>query len=112
MICAVQERTDELELIVESTDDARLVVRRLLSVTEAGFERRAQLEQALQSRLVIEQAKGVLAERHQLEIEDAFDVLRRGARSSRRKIHDLAREVVSSRDTPSTVLDELQRRIP
>jgi AmiR/NasT family two-component response regulator len=101
---------DALEEIVSSTDDARLVVRRLLSVTGAAYERRAQLEQALETRLVIEQAKGVLAERHRLDVDSAFEVLRRGARSSRRKIHDLARDVVASRVTPQPVVDELARR--
>ena len=102
--------SDDLERIVETAEDARAVVRRLLSVTASAYERRAQLETALRSRLVIEQAKGVLAERHGLEIEEAFDVLRRGARSNRQKIHDLAREVVTSRETPRPVADELRAR--
>jgi AmiR/NasT family two-component response regulator len=97
------------EELIANADDARLVVKRLLSVTGAAYERRAQLEQALESRLVIEQAKGVLAERHSLGVEVAFEVLRRGARSSRRKIHDVAREVVASRETPRPVRDELAR---
>jgi AmiR/NasT family two-component response regulator len=98
------------EELLANTDDARLVVRRLLSVTGAAYARRAQLEQALETRLVIEQAKGVLAERHGLDVDAAFEILRRGSRSSRRKIHDLAREVVASRETPQPVLAELTRR--
>ena len=62
-----------------------------------------QLQTALDTRVVVEQAKGVLAERFQLAISDAFLLLRYAARSSRRNIHELAHEVVSSRETPHAV---------
>ena len=62
-------------------------------------EKVAQLQTALVSRLVIEQAKGMLAERHGLAIEEAFLVLRRVARSARQTIHEVAAEVVR-RDRP------------
>jgi hypothetical protein len=58
------------------------------------IERSRQLEQALTSRIVIEQAKGILAERHGISVEGAFERLRREARSERRKIHDVAAEIV------------------
>ena len=63
-------------------------------------ERARQLEEALESRIVIEQAKGMLAARHGLEIPAAFEVLRRAARSNRVKIHDLARRVIAEPTTP------------
>lgn len=59
------------------------------------IQRTRQLEAALVSRVVIEQAKGVLAERHGIGVDEAFERLRREARSTRRKIHDVAAEVVS-----------------
>jgi hypothetical protein len=58
--------------------------------------RAEQLQQALESRIVIEQAKGVLAERMKCDASAAFDLLRRAARSSRRKLPELAAEVVAS----------------
>jgi len=58
--------------------------------------RAEQLQRALDSRVVIEQAKGVLAERFGCGTDEAFEVLRRAARSNQRKIHDLANEVVAS----------------
>lgn len=58
--------------------------------------RAEQLQQALDSRIVIEQAKGVLAERMKCDASAAFDILRRTARSSRRKLPELAAEVVAS----------------
>jgi hypothetical protein len=89
-------------------DEAVTAVGRLLAVTEAGYERRAQLEQALQSRVAIEQAKGVLAERYTLELDEAFDVIRRAARSNRIKLHDLVRKIKPGEATP----DELAPHLP
>ena len=54
----------------------------------------AQLHTALDSRLVIEQAKGILAARHEIDVEQAFARLRKYARDHRRNIHDVARDVV------------------
>jgi hypothetical protein len=61
----------------------------------------AQLVHALESRIAIEQAKGVLRERYGLSTEAAFELLRHAARSNRMKIHALARKVVSSSETPA-----------
>ncbi len=54
-----------------------------------------QLEHALAARVIIEQAIGVLAERQRLKPRDAFERLRRVARSRGRRVHPLAREVVA-----------------
>ena len=55
-----------------------------------------QLEHALAARVVVEQAIGVLTERQGSSPRDAFERLRKVARSRGRKVHDLAREVVAS----------------
>jgi len=70
----------------------------------------AQLEHALASRIVIEQAKGILAERLGLEIEEAFDVLRYAARSARIKLQELAERVVREPRTPNVIVVALARR--
>jgi GAF domain-containing protein len=54
----------------------------------------AQLRRALASRVWIEQAKGVLAVTRGVDADQAFQQLRRQARSSSRKLADLAQEVV------------------
>jgi transcriptional regulator with GAF, ATPase, and Fis domain len=53
-----------------------------------------QLQTALNSRVLIEQAKGVLAERLHLDVDEAFTVLRNGARQSNRRLSDLAQAVI------------------
>jgi AmiR/NasT family two-component response regulator len=62
--------------------------------TEAARRLAAQLQTALDSRRLIEQAKGVLAERYGIGPEAAFRHLRRQARDGNRKIHELASAVV------------------
>jgi GAF domain-containing protein len=53
-----------------------------------------QLQTALNSRVTIEQAKGKLAERMQLDMDQAFSVLRRYARTRNVRLSDLARAFV------------------
>jgi transcriptional regulator with GAF, ATPase, and Fis domain len=54
----------------------------------------AQLQHALTSRIVVEQAKGVIAQAGGLEMADAYAVLRRYARDHSRKLSKVASEVV------------------
>jgi transcriptional regulator with GAF, ATPase, and Fis domain len=55
----------------------------------------AQLEVALESRVVIEQAKGVVAERSDIDVDTAFERIRGFARSHNRLLSETAREIVS-----------------
>lgn len=80
--------------------EAERAIERLLELTSVLARRASQLQEALDSRIVIEQAKGVLAERYQIDVEDAFRLLRRAARSNRVRIHDVAARVVASPTTP------------
>jgi GAF domain-containing protein len=54
-----------------------------------------QLARALQSRIVIEQAKGVISHLHSISTDDAFTVLRSYARSNGLLLSDVAHRVVS-----------------
>jgi AmiR/NasT family two-component response regulator len=95
-------------LEVGTLDDASAAIARLLAVTEATMERRAQLEGALQSRVAIEQAKGIVAERHSVDVEQAFQILRRAARANRVKLQELVQRVRPGQPDPPEVARELE----
>jgi AmiR/NasT family two-component response regulator len=56
-------------------------------------ERVDQLEGALERRAIIERAKGILMERHELDAPAAFELLRAHARGSQQRVVDVARGV-------------------
>jgi GAF domain-containing protein len=62
-----------------------------------------QLQGAVDSRVVIEQAKGVLAERHKLSLDAAFATMRRHARSHNGKLSDVALAVLKGDIDPGAV---------
>ncbi|HEX2382989.1 MAG TPA: ANTAR domain-containing protein, partial [Acidimicrobiales bacterium] len=62
-----------------------------------------QLNHALNSRVVIEQAKGMVAERERLDMEQAFATLRRYARNHNLRLADVARDVISGTVTASAL---------
>ena len=66
----------------------------------------AQLEHALTVRVRVEQAIGVLAERHRLRPRQAFELLRSAARSRGRRVLEVASEVVDSASNPLLRLPE------
>jgi AmiR/NasT family two-component response regulator len=94
-----------MSTLTASRDREGSDVERLTAAVQALAERNRQLEQALHSRIVIEQAKGVLAERYAVDVDVAFDMLRRAARSNRLRLHDLAAETVASRETPAPIVE-------
>lgn len=64
-----------------------------------------QLQTALNTRVVIEQAKGVLAERGGIEMDEAFQRLRRFSRGRQLKLSEVARGVVDGTTDRAAVLD-------
>ncbi len=54
----------------------------------------AQLQSALHSRVIIEQAKGVLAERHHVTPDQAFRIMQQHARNHNRRLTVLAGDVI------------------
>jgi ANTAR domain len=72
-----------------------------------------QLEHALASRVRVEQAIGVLAERRRLRPREAFDLLRGAARSRGVRLTEVADDVVDSAANPLLRLpEELAREVP
>jgi hypothetical protein len=65
-----------------------------------------QLEHALTARIRIEQAIGVLAERHRIRPRQAFEQLRAAARNRGRRVIDIASDVVASATNPLLQLPE------
>jgi len=67
---------------------------RIVAEAHASSVLASQLQYALDQRVVVEQAKGVLMEREGMDSLQAFERLRATARSSQRKLADVAAEVV------------------
>jgi hypothetical protein len=65
-----------------------------------------QLQTALNTRVVIEQAKGVVAERARIDVDEAFHQLRTYARAHNRRLGDVARQVLAE----SLSADDVVRR--
>ncbi|WP_420033275.1 GAF and ANTAR domain-containing protein [Streptomyces sp. cg28] len=55
-----------------------------------------QLEHALSSRVVVEQAKGIVSARYGIPMQEAFDRLRKYARSHQYKVADVARRITEN----------------
>jgi GAF domain-containing protein len=64
-----------------------------------------QLQAALEHRWLIEQAKGVLMGREDLDAQTAFERLRGAARSSTRRLADVARDVTAGQPLPANRRD-------
>jgi GAF domain-containing protein len=60
-----------------------------------------QLQAALEHRWLIEQAKGVLMGREQVDAQTAFERLRGAARSSTRRLADVAKDVTAGQSLPT-----------
>lgn len=70
------------------------------------------LRVGLASRIILEQAKGVLIERLDLPPDEIFELLRAAARRSRRNIHTIAADILQTRVTPDYILRQIQHLIP
>ncbi len=90
---------DESRVVQALADVATIAIiqERLIHQAEILTE---QLQFALNSRVVIEQAKGAIARSLGVSVEDAFDLLRRHARRERVGLTDLALTIVESPEGP------------
>lgn len=69
-----------------------------------------QLQKALNSRMVLEQAKGLLAQQGDLDMPEAFAAIRRFAHDRGERLTDVARALVSRDLTASTMLTQVHAR--
>jgi transcriptional regulator with GAF, ATPase, and Fis domain len=65
-----------------------------------------QLQGALNSRIVIEQAKGAIAQRHGISIDSAFTALRGYARRRNRKLTEVAQELLADPAALAALLEQ------
>ena len=73
-----------------------------------GVELAAQLQGALNSRIVVEQAKGIVAERLRVGMDEAFGLIRGYARGARRRLSEVAENLIAGSLSP----DDLTRSQP
>ncbi|SDH45059.1 GAF and ANTAR domain-containing protein [Agrococcus jejuensis] len=85
---------EDLAVVRAFADVATIGVLQQWALVESDLVR-SQLSHALDSRVVIEQAKGVLAFRHGVDVDAAFALLRAQARRTRAPITEVARRVVA-----------------
>ncbi|MDT0530957.1 GAF and ANTAR domain-containing protein [Micromonospora sp. DSM 115977] len=71
-----------------------------------------QLQTALNSRVLIEQAKGVLAERLQVDVDEAFALMRSGARSRNRRLSEFAQAIIGGSEDFSPAAVARQPGVP
>ena len=71
-----------------------------------------QLQAALTSRVIIEQAKGLLAQHTQRPMDQAFDLLRRYARAHNTRLAEVARGLVERTLDPDTITASADRDTP
>jgi len=86
-------------------DVATIAILQHRAATEA-FALNEQLSRALNTRIVIEQAKGMIAERQGLDMEQAFATLRNHARNHNLRLADVATDVIGGA-LPAPRLDPL-----
>jgi GAF domain-containing protein len=85
----------EVRVVQSLADVATIAIlqERSIARAEALTE---QLQGALNSRIVIEQAKGALARIEGISVDEAFEVMRRQARSQRQRLVDVASAVLAT----------------
>jgi transcriptional regulator with GAF, ATPase, and Fis domain len=92
---------DEDSVVGEQLAAAAAVLLANVSAYWTAFEMSEGLTRAMQSRSVIEQAKGMLMARNEdMDAEGAFDVLRRASMRENVKIRDIAERIVARRPNP------------
>lgn len=98
------DRVDALEPVHLLLAQALADITTVAVVTRRSGQLVDQLQQALDSRVVIEQAKGILAGHPDLDLDQAFDLLRKLARTTNSKLTLVAAKVVDGSVTAEAVL--------
>jgi len=94
-----------------SAPELALEIDQLVAYADAQQQKVNELQAALDARVPIEQAIGMLAERFDLRFVEAFELLRSAARNSGRDVRSIAEELRISRRTPLEIADVLPREL-
>ncbi|GAB2454556.1 GAF and ANTAR domain-containing protein [Conyzicola lurida] len=91
--------SDQDAALAQALADAATIA--ILQIRTRDTQRRTeeQLKIALESRVLIEQAKGIVAGGRKIPVDDAFELLRSYARANQAKLHEVAQLVVDHRLT-------------
>ena len=103
-------RPDDVEAAQALADVATIAILQHRAALEAQVLNE-QLHHALNSRIVIEQAKGMVAEREGLDMEQAFFTLRNHARNHNLRLVEVADAVIDG-SLPASALDHPRRTKP
>ncbi|MHB8328963.1 MAG: GAF and ANTAR domain-containing protein [Acidimicrobiales bacterium] len=106
----VEFTPQEVYLTQALTDVATIGILQEQAVRQ-GIQLASQLQGALNSRIVIEQAKGIVAERLRVGMDEAFALIRGYARSGRRRLSEVAVAIIDG-DLTGEELRELQVKVP
>lgn len=90
---AVRFEDDEVSVVQALADVATIAILQERSISSAAALTE-QLQGALTSRIVLEQAKGALSRTLGVSVDEAFLIMRKRARSSQRRLVDVATEVL------------------
>jgi GAF domain-containing protein len=109
MVAPVEFADQDLQICQALADVATIAILQHQAVAHAENVS-GQLQQALDSRIAIEQAKGILAERFHLDMADAFTQLRRYSRATNQRLSDVASAVVPGEVVldPSTFVHDIE----
>ena len=95
---------EDLTLAQALADVATIAILQQRTLDHSQIER-AQLQTALTSRIVLEQAKGILAERWHVSVDVAFAAFRSYARANQRQLAQLAREIADGTFDTTAIAD-------
>jgi transcriptional regulator with GAF, ATPase, and Fis domain len=96
-------RTDDLVLGQALADVATIAILQERAIRRAEVLNE-QLQGALNSRVIIEQAKGLLAQHATLQMDKAFDLMRRYARAHNQRLAEVARALTERTLDPNIVI--------
>jgi GAF domain-containing protein len=88
----------DIKIVQAMTDVATIAILQERAIASAELLTE-QLQGALNSRIVIEQAKGVVSRDHDVSVEAAFEALRRHARNNHVRLVDMAHDIVVGKVT-------------